>query len=451
MRFVWYFAISILLWSISAAAQFPCMKGGAQLADQRALRALRQASEATCPCASFSGTAARRSYLRCARQVLKEALQTSALRAECKRDATREIRGAACGSDRVACGRIRGNGRQTCRLARTAGGGVCADRPSFAENACGEQTHCTDVVDWTASTCVDPRRPGPYAAGARTIQMTKPSVVDPLQDRILDTIVWYPAPVGSAPISPGIGAVLNAPLDNSGGPYPVLLFSHGSCGFAHQARFLTALLASQGFVVIAPPHPGNTLNEFPTCGTLPAQVASAQERPQDIIFALDYMLDLASDSESDFHGALDPQKVAMSGHSFGGLTTYLVAAIEPRVKAALPFAAAVPGSAVLTMPSLTMLGQIDSVVSNAAIRNAYEAALPPKYLVEIENAGHYAWSVQCFPSSDCAPPATLTQPEAHDAVRRWVLPFLRIHLDGDDSFAAFFAREVPGFVVRSVP
>jgi len=119
---------------------------------------------------------------------------------------------------------------------------------------------------------------------------------------------------------------------------------------------------------------------------------------------------------------------------------------------ALPMAPAVVGSPMLTVPSLTMIGEIDSYVNNAAVRTAYADAQPPKYLVEIENAGHFAFSDGCFPSPDCSPPATLTQDEAHDAVRRYALPFLEAYLAGKDGFQPFFAPPAgPGFVVDAQP
>ena len=142
----------------------------------------------------------------------------------------------------------------------------------------------------------------------------------------------------------------------------------------------------------------------------------------------------------------------MSGHSFGGLTTYRTIPLEPRFKVAVPMAPAVVGSPVLDVPSLTMLGQIDAVVPLAPIRTAYENALPPKYLVEIANTGHFAFSDGCFASPDCNPPATLTQAEAHDDVRRWVLPFLKVYLAGDASFMPFLVPPAgPGFVLQSEP
>jgi hypothetical protein len=67
----------------------------------------------------------------------------------------------------------------------------------------------------------------------------------------------------------------------------------------------------------------------------------------------------------------------------------------------------------------------------------------PKYKVEIDHAGHFAFSNSCFPSADCNPPTTLTQDEAHGNVMRFVIPFLEWKLRGDDTFAAFFDQPIP--------
>jgi len=167
---------------------------------------------------------------------------------------------------------------------------------------------------------------------------------------------------------------------------------------------------------------------------------------------LDALLAADTDPTSPFLGLIDATKLGMSGHSFGGFTTYAVTGLDPRFKAAMSFAAFVVSGQDLTIPSLTMFGEIDSVVSDPAIQAAYAASRSPKFLVEIKNTGHYAWSDACFPSPDCAPPATLTQDEAHEAVLRWVLPFMKVYLAGDPSFAPFLAPLTgPGFVFTAAP
>jgi predicted dienelactone hydrolase len=437
--------LAALTWLLAAplawAAPSTCLTDPFVLGDQRALAALRAATDAACPCeASASG----RAYQRCARDVIDAALGSGALRPDCKKEARRVARGAACGTTKVPCGQVRRrDGAFDCKLSRPA---RCTDKRAFDKTACGAETHCADVVDWTAGTCFDPRTFGPFVPGFREISYVKDSVVSPGTPRTLLTSIWYPAPPGSGPIA-GSGGVNNAPLDPSGGPYPLVLFSHGSCGIPRQSLFLTPLLASWGFVVVAPPHPGNTTFEFPACGTPAVQANSFLERPQDMVFVLDRMLAADADPASPFFAAIDEDRIAMTGHSFGGLTTYLVTAIEPRIKVAIPMAPAATPSSSLPVPSLTVLGNIDSVVNNPNARAAFGRSVSPKLLVEVLNAGHYAFSNACFPGSDCNPPVTLTQAEAHAAVLRYVLPFLKVYLEGDAAWAPLLGPPAqPGFV-----
>ncbi len=435
----------IVLAAGTAHAQDACLTGGSTLDDQRAIVTVRADTESVCPCATAT---TRGRWRRCAKNVLASELGDGTLCAECQTTVKRIIKGAACGSSRVPCGRVR-PAATTPASCRVKAATACRDRPKYDETACAEQSYCADVVQWTAGTCSDVRARGPFQAGVQTIRMTKQSVVDPQQPRVLDVVVWYPTAAGAGPIDGATQAVVDAPIDGSAAPYPVLMFSHGSCGYPLQSTFLMPVIASRGYVVIAPPHPGNTINEFPSCGSPQEQIDSAQE----VIFALDQMLAASADSGSPFFGVLDPSRIGMSGHSFGGFTTYFVVAQDPRFKVAVPLAPAAPGmNASLDVPSLLMLGTIDSVIDLNTARQAYANSTSPKYKVEIEHAGHYAFSNLCFPSPDCNPPTTLTQDEAHGNVLRWVIPFLERYLKGDDRFAAFFdAPTPPGVEVDAAP
>jgi dienelactone hydrolase len=436
-------AFPLLLWAClaarPAAASDGCLEGASLLTDQRGLAALRTATEGACPCSLASS---RGIYQRCAKGQLATAIGSGELRSQCKKAATRVNRGATCGSSTVACGRFKAAAKTPlgCVLRPPA---KCGDRPGIEEAACAAETHCADVIDWTAGTCVDARENGPYAAGVRLRTLSKPSAVNPAQDRVLETVVWYPAEPGSGPLSPSYKAVIDAPFAASGGPFPLLMFSHGSCGYPAQSTFLTALLASHGFIVAAPPHPGNTILEFPNCSSSAAVAAAVVERPADVLFTLDQMLAASADAGSPIFAQVDETRIGMAGHSFGGFTTYLAVAGDPRFKVAVPLAPAVPGAPMLSIPSLSMIGEVDSLVNNQAVRDTYARAQAPKYLIEILNTGHYAFSNGCFPGPDCNPPVTLTQTEANQVVLRWVLPFLELHLKGDQTFAQFLASPPP--------
>jgi dienelactone hydrolase len=415
-----------------------CLAGASALGDERAFVTLRSRLEATCPCATAKG---RSPWRHCARGVLATTISDATLRGACFDAGKDLIKGADCGSKGAPCGRVPESGAVSCRvkLAR-----ACRDRDHIDQASCADLDFCTDAVEWTAGTCSDVRVPGAFGVGVMVLPFVKQSVVDPTQTRELDTLVWYPTTAGAGSIDGAYQGVLDAPLDPSGAPYPIVLFSHGSCGFPSQSNFLWPLVASRGFVVVAPPHPGNTIFEFPSCGSPQSVVASAQERPKDMSFVLDQMLALNVQAGSPFFGALDQNAIAMTGHSFGGYTTYLVATQDPRITVAVPLAPAVPGThPVLTVPSLSMISTLDSYVNDDQVRMQYAAAAAPKYLVELHDTGHFAYSDGCFPSSDCNPPTTLTQDEAHVEVLRWVIPFLERYLKGDASFAAFFDPPVP--------
>ncbi|MBM4267122.1 MAG: hypothetical protein FJ144_11005 [Deltaproteobacteria bacterium] len=429
--------VSLLVLGLSptnAAAQ--CLEGTAVLGDQRDLAEVADAIESACPCASAASRSGHRS---CAKGVVEAALAGGDLRSDCKKIATKAYKDATCGSDLIACGRYKATSAKKplgCKITSSAG---CRDTAKVESTVCAEETHCSDVVSATAATCFDPNEPGPYSYSQRQFVWTKPSQVDPEQDRVLNTWVTYPA--ASAPGTP-------KPVDPAGAPYPVVLFSHGSCGFPNQSTFLTNHLATHGYIVVAPPHPGNTLSDGAACGSFQAQVASVQERPRDMIFVLDQILAENADPESDFFGMVDPTRIVMSGHSFGGLTTYLTQALEPRIIAAMPFAPAASPTSELTVPSLTMVGEVDSVVNNAATLDAYERSSAPKTFVEIGSAGHYAWSNNCFAGNDCNPPVTLTQAEAHAAVLQWVIPFVERYARGVEGLEPFFLPvPYPGLVV----
>jgi predicted dienelactone hydrolase len=438
-------SLAVALLVSAAVAQDPCLTGAFELGDERALVALGEAIQQQCMCRQTKRP--RRServlYQNCSRNVVRQTVLAGELRRQCLSTGYERAFRTTCATDKKTCGHYDPTRPEPvrCRIASPA---QCENRGTAIETVCAGETDCSDVVDWTAATCTDPRQRGPYEAGARLMTVTKKSAVDPDQDRVLELVVWYPAVPGAAPIDPSFNAVPDAPLEHDGAPYPILMFSHGSCGYPRQSLFLTALLATYGFVVVAPPHPGNTINEFPTCGTPGAQINSAVERTPDIRFSLDTMLAENEDPKSVFFGALDPERIGMSGHSFGGLTTYLVAGVDSRFRVAVPMAPAILNfQRPLRVPSLTMIGQIDGSVNNTAVRGAFDVAAAPKLLVEIGDAGHYAFSDGCFVSADCDPPRTRTQPEAHDLVLRWVLPFLKVYLEGDPSFEPFLSAPPP--------
>jgi predicted dienelactone hydrolase len=250
---------------------------------------------------------------------------------------------------------------------------------------------------------------------------------------------------------------IGAPLVAGAGGQPVLVFSHGSCGIPTQSLYLTTVLASYGFVVAAPPHPGNVLS--PTCGSQTAIDDAFVNRQADISFVIDSLLALNQTPKSFLHDGIDAARIGVLGHSFGGLTALRVSALDARVIAGLALAPAVEppwgGGTVdeeiasIDIPMMLQGGDLDTITPFAPTsQRAYDLLGPPRYLVEILNIGHFGFSDICVPP--CGLPGMLTQNEAHRAALRYGVPFLLKWVAGDSRFDAFLAP-APGVVFTADP
>jgi len=112
--------------------------------------------------------------------------------------------------------------------------------------------------------------------------------------------------------------------ENSKGQLVVL--SHG---FAANRRFLEYLayhLASHGYTVVSPDHPGSNVQSLLNAEISLESILPAQEfidRPKDISFILDELEDLNESEVFPDHFATD--NVTVIGHSFGGYTALALA------------------------------------------------------------------------------------------------------------------------------
>src|SRR4029077_8636482 len=125
--------------------------------------------------------------------------------------------------------------------------------------------------------------------------------------------------------------------------------------------FLMAALASRGFILAAPPHPGNTFGS--NCDHPAALAAACPNRPADVIFVAEQFLAFGKSGASRFHRHVNPKRLGVSGHSFGGLTTLRVAAADKRCKAPLAFAPSIVREVgfAIRQPLMVMTGQVDSL------------------------------------------------------------------------------------------
>jgi predicted dienelactone hydrolase len=156
--------------------------------------------------------------------------------------------------------------------------------------------------------------------------VTEASYTDALgEPRTIRVLVWYPTEAteggevryDSIFIQPSVlgDAAPAAPVHDGG--YPTIVHSHGAWGVAGGAGYWGERLVSQGWVLIAPEHAGDTFSDgFPNfSGTTPSN--HYIHRPQDMTAALDHVAGaglLAGDLRTD--------AVALSGHSRGAYTAW---------------------------------------------------------------------------------------------------------------------------------
>jgi len=119
----------------AAREEDTCATGDAELADERAIAAVRAAIDVACPCPTFAGKD-RAAYQRCARRALRDALAAGTVRVECKRLLTTVARGATCGGRAIACGHAASDGTPSCRVQATS---RCKARRETQATACDER------------------------------------------------------------------------------------------------------------------------------------------------------------------------------------------------------------------------------------------------------------------------------------------------------------------------
>jgi dienelactone hydrolase len=248
---------------------------------------------------------------------------------------------------------------------------------------------CTTDAHGDALTTEEVLAPGPYAVGQTsyslvdTSRTTAAHAGEPeLPSRTLKTAVWYPA------VSAGPDTALA-----TGGPFPLVLYSHGYSSLNQEGKYLNALLASRGYVVFAPQFPLTHL------GTKGGPVhADAIHQPDDVSFVLDQALAMSAEAGHLLEGAVDPERIAAVGLSLGGMTTLLVTfhrdLRDPRIDVA---AAMAPPADFFTeafydtrvAPLLILGGTYDAIVDYEANDvAAFERANPPVNLYTLIKGTH---------------------------------------------------------------
>lgn len=259
----------------------------------------------------------------------------------------------------------------------------------------------------------DPSKPGPWAVGHRSFTATDSERAD----RALRTDIWYPVDAKDAggdlsvyPVAAGIGITAEIAVDDLPPSAQklrhMLVFSHGFGGVNTQSTPLMEVLASHGFIVVAPEHTGNTSNSDPFVSDQQAEM----DRVPDLRFIIDHMLGRTRAADDVFYQRIHPARVGVLGHSFGGGTVMGMelgfggAEPDPRVVAVLPVAGTLGADfftdeqlSSASIPILLMGGTEDTTVPIEENTRAFSAisGSQPVYRVDLIGAGHTHFADVC--------------------------------------------------------
>jgi dienelactone hydrolase len=198
-----------------------------------------------------------------------------------------------------------------CTPSTTTTGTAAAGAPTSASapGSGGTGSTASASADPTTSAATTPSgasaaAKAPYATQHTTVTLvdtsrpTEAGAQSPARPtRTLETTVWTPT---------------------EGGPFPLIVFSHGLSGHPDKFTKLLGAWTRAGFVVAAPAFP---LTNDTVPGSAQNWTGLAQQ-PNDVRFVIDEMLRLADDPTSPVHHRILKDQIGAGGLSLGGATTY---------------------------------------------------------------------------------------------------------------------------------
>ncbi len=358
------------------------------------------------------------------------------------------------------------------------------------EGASSDDVSTTTTEAAPADDLAPPDAPGPFAVGRTTIEFE-----DASRERPLVADVWYPADAGIAgepsiyQFLPGIEFAAESALADvavsADGPFPLVVYSHGSGGLRYVASFYTELLASHGFVVASVDHVGNTAVDT-IAGAEPPREQIAHDRVLDVDVLIDQMLERSAATDGPFAGTVDPERIGVTGHSFGAFTALASAGGFANELGAIPadervdaIVAMAPASRLnsdeelesIDVPTLLVSGTLDETTPIDPQTERPWDLIPgrPLWRVDITDAGHQSFTDVCryqelLPTFADVPPVLIDAvaeyasegcgegyapiAEAHRLINRSTVAFLLAYVAGEGGYEAFLAEELPGEVVQ---
>ena len=229
---------------------------------------------------------------------------------------------------------------------------------------------------------------------------------------------------------------------------PVIIFSHGFHGCATQSRFLMEAFASAGYIIFAPNHRDATCHggkakwiDRPQTPFLKPQKwneTSFRDRAEDIRRLIE-----AIRADDRFRERVDWSRLGLAGHSLGGYTVLALGGAWPgwklsNVKAVLALSPYTQPFllhdtlASLSAPVMYQGGTWDYGVTPVIHKSmgAYDRSSEPKYYVEFDKMGHFAWT-------------DIGRRKARKAIIAYSLTFMNYYVKGEPP-APSLTQVLPG-------
>ena len=238
-------------------------------------------------------------------------------------------------------------------------------------------------------------------------------VADPQRDgRLLGVDVWYPAAESDGPRSeyelfPAVSFLAAAAQHEprvASGQFPLILFSHGRTGMRFAYSLLCEALAARGAIVVSADHPGDSLTDW-LLGSHVDDRTNEMNRVGDAHALLAELQPGGTVLPADLIDAIDHNRVALAGHSYGAYTALATSAgargvpAHDRVRAVVglqPYTRTMSDGALgrVTVPALLVVSEQDTTTPASTDADRPWALLRgrPTWRVDLAGAGHQSAS-----------------------------------------------------------